>query len=59
MSVSVISVRFAKTPSGDVPIEAITRPAVATLASTDTLERTAILMPDPQAPLLPMLDPET
>ncbi|MFY9779704.1 MAG: chloride channel protein [Candidatus Baltobacteraceae bacterium] len=59
VAVSEIASTLAKTPSDDVRIESITRPAVATLVSSDTLEQAAILMADPRAPLLPVLDPET
>ena len=58
-AVSEIAASLANASGDDVPIEAITRLAVATLASSDTLEQAAILMADPEVPLLPVLDPAT
>jgi CIC family chloride channel protein len=59
VAVSEIAASLAERTNGDVLIEEITRAAVATLASSDTLEQAAILMADPQAPLLPVVDPQT
>ncbi|MGP6158923.1 MAG: chloride channel protein [Vulcanimicrobiaceae bacterium] len=59
VAVSEIAASLAERLGDDVPIDAITRPAVVTLSSSDTLERAAISMADPQTPLLAVVDPRT
>ncbi len=57
VAVSEIASSLAKSSDGERKIDELSRAPSVILSSSDTLEKAAIAMADPRAPLLPVIDP--